>query len=278
MLSRAPTARPPGAGIPPPPTRSSRAPGPTPSRRPPTTACTTAATRRATRPNRAARPRLHRRLRRRHRRPPPRPPPCPPRPRPPPHRRPHPRRRPAARPAVRPAAARAAAAAAPAAAAPAAAPAASLPSVGGAPSLGARSGGGRLRPGSVQPRIRSARRDQLVVRAGLRDPSVLEHDDPTGPPDRRQPVRDDDRRPTQQQPLQPLLDDPLRPHVHIRRRLVEDQDPRLRQERPGERDQLPLSRRKLHAALADLGLKTITQLLDESICAHRRRRRPDLLL
>src|SRR5689334_9449946 len=46
----------------------------------------------------------------------------------------------------------------------------------------------------VQRRIRSRRTaDEIVMSADLRDPPLLEHDDRVGPPDRRQPVRDDER-------------------------------------------------------------------------------------
>ena len=52
----------------------------------------------------------------------------------------------------------------------------------------------RLGPGPVELGVAAARRDQLVVRARLGDPAVLEDDDPAGAPDRREPVGDHDRR------------------------------------------------------------------------------------
>ena len=72
--------------------------------------------------------------------------------------------------------------------------------------------------------------------------------------DRRQAVGDDDRRAAGQQPAQALLDAALGVQVDVRGRLVEDQDPRVGDQRAGERDQLALAGRELHAALADLGV------------------------
>ena len=47
---------------------------------------------------------------------------------------------------------------------------------------------------------------QLVVRALLDDPAVLEHDDQVGVADRREPVRDDERRAAREQLAQRALD------------------------------------------------------------------------
>ena len=55
-------------------------------------------------------------------------------------------------------------------------------------------GGRRVELDPVQPRIDAAAREQLGVRALLDDAAVVEHDDAVGVLDRRQPVRDDDRR------------------------------------------------------------------------------------
>ena len=58
---------------------------------------------------------------------------------------------------------------------------------------------------------------------------------------------DDERRPPLQEDGEPLLDERLRLGVEARRRLVEDEDPRVGQERAGDRDALPLPARELHA-------------------------------
>ena len=54
-------------------------------------------------------------------------------------------------------------------------------------------------PVAVQARVQPAAGEELVVRALLDHLSVLEHDDEVGVADRRQPVRDDERRPVGQE-------------------------------------------------------------------------------
>jgi hypothetical protein len=54
-------------------------------------------------------------------------------------------------------------------------------------------------------------------------------------------VGDHDRGPAGDQPAESLLDQTLGVDVDVRGRLVEHQNPRIRDERPRERDQLPLA-------------------------------------
>ena len=63
---------------------------------------------------------------------------------------------------------------------------------------------------AVQPRVAAAERQQLIVAALLRDAPVLEHDDAVGVADRREPVRDDERRAAFEQLVERPLDDRLR--------------------------------------------------------------------
>jgi len=79
---------------------------------------------------------------------------------------------------------------------------------------------------------------------------VLHHEDLVRAANRREAVRDDDRGPAAQEPVECALDQDLGGAVDVRRRLVEDQDPRVREERTGDRDQLALARREPGAALA----------------------------
>ena len=60
--------------------------------------------------------------------------------------------------------------------------------------------------------------------------------------------------------------------------LVEDQDPRVGDQRAGEREQLALPGRQLGSALADLGVVAVGQLGDELIGSDRPRGRRDLLV
>ena len=94
-------------------------------------------------------------------------------------------------------------------------------------------------------------REQVGVRALLDDASAVEHDDAVAVLDRRQPVRDDDRRAPAHQLFERRLDQPLRLGVERRGRLVEDQDRRVLEDRARDRDALPLAARQPDAALAD---------------------------
>ena len=130
-----------------------------------------------------------------------------------------------------------------------------------------------LHPVAVQPPVGALGVEQLVVRALLDDPAAVEHDDPAGLADRRQAVGDDDRRAAREQPAQAGLDAALGVQVDVRRRLVEDEDPRVGDERAGERDELALAGRELRAALADLRVVAVLERLDERPPRRRRARR-----
>ena len=118
--------------------------------------------------------------------------------------------------------------------------------------------------------------DQLVVGAGLHDPAVVEHDDRVGAADRREPVGDDERRSTGEEPAKAALDLPLRADVDRRGRLVEDEDARVGEERARERDELSLAERELEAPLADLRVVAVRELRDELVGADRGRGLLDL--
>ena len=115
------------------------------------------------------------------------------------------------------------------------------------PAAASRSAGLRVRktwsgsPFSAISRVQRRRLDQLVVRAARGDAPVLEHDDLVGQRDRRQPVADDERRPRAHQAAQRVLDLGLGGRVDARRRVVQDQDARVAQQRPGDRDALALA-------------------------------------
>jgi len=67
------------------------------------------------------------------------------------------------------------------------------------------------------------------MRAVLDDPSAVEHEDPVGPLDGREPMRDHDRGPAEHQPSEGLLDEVLALVVERRGRLIEQQDGRVAQ-------------------------------------------------
>jgi hypothetical protein len=115
------------------------------------------------------------------------------------------------------------------------------------------------------------------VRALLDDLPVLQDDDQVGVADRREAVGDDECGAPVQEALQGALDLPLGADVDRARRLVEDQDARIREQRPRERDQLALSERQPGAALAELRLVAVLEPLDELVGADRARRGEDLV-
>jgi hypothetical protein len=78
------------------------------------------------------------------------------------------------------------------------------------------------------------------VRSLLDDLAVLEHHDQVGVADRREAVGDDERGATVQEASQRAFDLPLGADVDGARRLVEDQDARIGEQRPRERDELAL--------------------------------------
>ena len=133
---------------------------------------------------------------------------------------------------------------------------------------------GLLGPVAVQAPVRALAREQLVVRALLDDPAVVEHDDLPGAADRRQAVGDHDRRAPGEQPPHALLDPALGVDVDVRGRLVEHEDPRVGDQRARERDELALAGRELDAALADLGVVAVLERRDEVVRADRARPPP----
>ena len=76
----------------------------------------------------------------------------------------------------------------------------------------------------VEAVVDAAPGQQLLVRARLAQLALVQHQDRVHVLDRRQPVRDRDRRPPGHQHVQRVADEHLRLGVHARRRLVEHQD------------------------------------------------------
>ena len=66
-------------------------------------------------------------------------------------------------------------------------------------------------------------------------------------------MRDYDHRTVLHQVLQGFLHQPLGLRIQMRRRFVQNQNRSILQQRPCDRQALPLSARELHAALADHG-------------------------
>src|SRR5207248_3182017 len=106
---------------------------------------------------------------------------------------------------------------------------------------------------------------------------VLEHDDRAGVANRREAVRDDERRAAVQEAAEGVLDLALGADVDRARRLVEDQDARVGEQRARERDELTLAEREAEAALAELGVVSLLEPGDEFVGADGTRGRGDLV-
>ena len=103
----------------------------------------------------------------------------------------------------------------------------------------------------MQRCIAAAGLDQRVMGAVLDQAAALERDDAIRRPHGREPVRDDQNRPPLGDLLHVLLNDALALIVEGARRLIEDQDARVGDERAGNGDALALAAREGRAALAD---------------------------
>ena len=100
-------------------------------------------------------------------------------------------------------------------------------------------------------RVQRRARQQLVVRAVRDHLAVLEHDDLVGERDRREPVGDHERRAARHHLAQRLLDRLLGRRVDGGGGVVEDQDPRVGEQRARDREPLALAARERQPALAD---------------------------
>ena len=120
-------------------------------------------------------------------------------------------------------------------------------------------------PVVVDLAVDGARLHELVVRAARHDPALVQDDDLVGERDRREPVRDDHRRPALHHLAQRQLDPGLGGGVDRGGRVVEDENAWVHEQRTGDRDALPLAAREREAALADDGLVTVRQVADELV-------------
>src|SRR5262245_15866 len=102
-----------------------------------------------------------------------------------------------------------------------------------------------------QPGVETAAREQLGVGALLDQPPTVEDQDRVGLQDRREAVGDHEAGPAGHDPLEGGLDQRLRLRVEVGGRLVEDQDARVLENDPRQRDPLLLAAGEAVAALPD---------------------------
>ena len=119
---------------------------------------------------------------------------------------------------------------------------------------------------------------ELGVRPALDDPAPVDHEDHVRRQDRREPVRDRDRGSAVHERHQRRLDQPLRGRVERRGRLVQDQDPRILQDDPGDREPLLLAARELVAAFAHDRVVPLGELRDPVVDVRGARRGVEFLL
>src|SRR6478735_2782005 len=117
----------------------------------------------------------------------------------------------------------------------------------------------------VQRRIATAGLDQRVMGAVLDQAAVLERDDAIRGPYGREPVRDDENGSSLGDLLHVVLDDPLALIIERTRRLVEDQDARIRDQCAGDGDALALAARQGRAAFADDRIVALIEFEDEFV-------------
>src|SRR5690348_4353134 len=117
---------------------------------------------------------------------------------------------------------------------------------------------------------------ELAMRAALDDAPLIEDKDLVGVDNRRQTMRDGERRVPGCDLGKARLDLALGFRVESRGRLVENQDLRRLQDDPRDRDALLLAARKLKAALADHRLIAVRQGGDEIVDMREARRFLDL--
>src|ERR1700758_867027 len=80
---------------------------------------------------------------------------------------------------------------------------------------------------TVKGRISSAGLEQLLVGAVLNEATTIDRQDPIGPPDRREAVRDDEDRAPLRNLLHVLLDDPFAFVIERAGCFVENENPRI---------------------------------------------------
>ena len=100
------------------------------------------------------------------------------------------------------------------------------------------------------------RDNRSPMRSRLRDPPFLNDDDAVAVFDRREPVRNHDRRPALHEVVQRDLHLALRFRIERRRRFVEDQYRRILEDRSGDGDALTLPSRQPRTPLANLRIES----------------------
>ena len=121
--------------------------------------------------------------------------------------------------------------------------------------------------GREQPPVGAVPRGQIGRRARLDDPPAIDDGDDVG--DRHEPetMRHDQHRPVAPEPLDRVADEGLARRIEMRRRLVEDDQPRTGEERASQGDALALAATEPCPVLPDRCLVPARQRGDERVGA-----------
>ena len=101
----------------------------------------------------------------------------------------------------------------------------------------------------AQPRVFPTKRKQLLVGSALDDTAVIKHENVICVHDSGKPVRDYDGSAVEHQILQRFLDESLRHGIHARRCFIQNQNWRIFQQRPSNREPLLFAHTQLYSAL-----------------------------
>src|SRR4030081_3511720 len=115
--------------------------------------------------------------------------------------------------------------------------------------------------------VAALRSIELLMGTALNDLSLLHDKNLVGAAYCRQPVRNHERRSSLHQIRKAVLNHLLRFRIEARSRFIEGEDAGLRENSARDRDPLPLSSRKLHAALANYCVVFVGKGLREFIHA-----------
>src|SRR5258708_12146293 len=114
-----------------------------------------------------------------------------------------------------------------------------------------------------QASVEPALAEKSSVVADGHQPPVVDHGDPVGFKYGGEAVRDDQHRAAIHNAIEGLLDEALALRIKRTRSLIEEKQGRVAQQRPGNRDALPLPARKSHTPLAEICAETLRQNLDK---------------
>ena len=126
--------------------------------------------------------------------------------------------------------------------------------------------------------VRRAGLEQFVVPPAADDETVLQHDDLVGVDDGRHPLGDDDHRPVPGHRPERRPQPGVGGQVERRERVVEQVDARVRHQRPGDRQPLPLATGDVRPALRDRRLEAVRHGRDEVPRLGDGQGRPELLV